>query len=472
MRRRAPRPRRVTSCSPMKTVPGAGSQSRARRSPSVDLPLPVGPTTATVSPAPTVKLTPRSAGGRPSFAYEGRPPALRGVSFTVGAGETVAVVGPTGSGKSTLGLLLARLWEPAPGTVFIGEHDVTRLGRGALRLMLGYVPQEGFLFSRSIAENITLGREDADAARVREAAGAAGIADETDGFLAGFDTVVGERGLTLSGGQRQRVALARALVGRPPILVLDDPFASVDASKEVELAQPYLMKVAIDNHILKADWLGLTWIVALYVGVLVLLYALHWLEAYLMNLTGQRVIHDLRAALFGHLLRLEAAFFDRNPVGRLMTRVLGDVEAVSEAFTSGLFAVVADVITLAGVVGVMLWLDWHLALVTFSIVPALVVTAGYFRLPARHAYRRVRQRLAHLNGLLQESLQGMAVIQLFARERHEAGRFREANRAFHRAVFASTSYDFFLYASVEALGSIAVAVLLWYGRGEIIAGAA
>ncbi len=239
----------------------------------------------------------------------------------------------------------------------------------------------------------------------------------------------------------------------------------------VELAQPYLMKVAIDNHILRDDWLGLTWIACLYVGVLVLLYALHWLEAYLMNLTGQRVIHDLRAALFGHLLRLEAAFFDRNPVGRLMTRVLGDVEAVSEAFTSGLFAVGADVITLAGVVGVMLWLDWHLALVTFSIVPALFVAAGYFRLRARDAYRRVRQRLAHLNGLLQESLQGMAVIQLFARERYEAERFREANGAYHRAVFASTSYDFFLYASVEALGSIAVAVLLCYGGGEIIAGA-
>ncbi len=239
----------------------------------------------------------------------------------------------------------------------------------------------------------------------------------------------------------------------------------------VELAQPYLLKVAIDDHILKADWLGLTWIAGLYVGVLVLLYALHWLEAYLMNLTGQRVIHDLRATLFGHLLRLEAAFFDRNPVGRLMTRVLGDVEAVSEAFTSGLFAVVADVITLIGVVAVMLWLDWHLALVTFSIVPALVVAAGYFRIRARDAYRRVRQRLAHLNGLLQESLQGMAVIQLFARERHEAGRFRDANGDYRRALFASTIYEASLYASVEALGSIALALLVWYGGGEIVTGA-
>jgi len=171
-----------------------------------------------------------------TFAYDGRPPALRGVSFSVGAGETVAVVGPTGSGKSTLGLLLARLWEAPPGTVLVGERDVAGLPRGALRVMLGYVPQEGFLFSRSIAENIALGREDVDAARIREAAVAAGIADETQAFTAGFDTVVGERGLTLSGGQRQRVALARALVGRPPILILDDPFASVDAAKEEEIA--------------------------------------------------------------------------------------------------------------------------------------------------------------------------------------------------------------------------------------------
>src|SRR5207247_1283140 len=113
----------------------------------------------------------------------------------------------------------------------------------------------------------------------------------------------------------------------------------------------------------------------------------------------------------------------------------------------------------------------HLALVTFSVVAALVGAAGYFRIRARDAYRRVRQRLAHLNGLLQESLQGVAVIQLFARERHEAGRFREANRAYRRALFASTIYEASLYASVEALGSIALAVLLWYGGREIIAGA-
>src|SRR5439155_1120168 len=303
-----------------------------------------------------------------AFAYDGRPPALRGVSFNVGAGETVAVVGPTGSGKSTLGLLLARLWEPPPGTIFVGDRDVTRLPHGALRLILGYVPQDGFLFSRSIAENIALGRDGVDAVRTREAALAAGIADEVKAFAAGFDTVVGERGLTLSGGQRQRVALARAVIGRPPILVLDDPFASVDAAKEEEIvvnlrALAKGRTVLLMTHRLRAAQVA-DRVVVLDAGRVAeqgrheelvragLLYGLRWLEAYLMNLTGQRVIHDLRAVLFGHLLRLEAAFFDRNPVGRLMTRVLGDVEAVSEAFTSGLFAVVADVITLAGVVTV------------------------------------------------------------------------------------------------------------------------
>src|SRR5207302_1472637 len=239
----------------------------------------------------------------------------------------------------------------------------------------------------------------------------------------------------------------------------------------VELAQPWLLKVAIDEHILRSDWVGLTWVAGLYIAVLAVLYALRTVEAYLMQLTGQRVIHDLRETIFDHLLRLEARFFDRNPVGRLMTRVLSDVEAVSEAFTSGLFAVVADVVTLTGVVAVMLWIDWRLALVTFSIVPVLFVVAAYFRLRARDAYRRVRQRLAHLNAVLQESLQGMTVIQLFARERHEYAGFRRANAEYRRALFGSTLYEVLLYASVEGLGSIALALLLWYGGSEIVAGA-
>ena len=238
-----------------------------------------------------------------------------------------------------------------------------------------------------------------------------------------------------------------------------------------ELAQPYLLKVAIDDHILRADWVGLSVVAALYAATLLLLYGLRMVEAYLMALTGQGVIHDLRQRLFAHLVRLEAAFFDRTPVGRLMTRVLNDVEAVSEAFTSGLFAIVADVVTLAGVVAVMLWIDWRLALVTFAIVPVLAVVAGFFRLRARDAYREVRRRLARLNAFLQESLSGLAVIQLFAREAHERREFEARNAEHRRALFGSTLYEASLFAAVEALGSVALAMLVWYGGGRILDGA-
>jgi ATP-binding cassette subfamily B multidrug efflux pump len=237
----------------------------------------------------------------------------------------------------------------------------------------------------------------------------------------------------------------------------------------VELLQPYLTKVAIDEHILVGDWVGLTGVAAVFLGALLTLCALRGLESYLMQLAGQRVMGDLRALLFRHLVRQEAAFFDRHPVGRLMTRVLNDVEAVSEAFTSGLLAVAGDAITLAGVVTVMLWMDWRLALVTFALVPALGAAAGYFRLRARDAYREVRRRMARLNAFLQESLQGMTVIQLFAREAHEIAAFRQLNADLRRAFFRSTVWEASLYASVEALSSAALALLLWYGAGQIAA---
>ncbi len=172
-----------------------------------------------------------------TFAYDDRGPALRDVSFVVPAGSVVAVVGPTGSGKSTLGTLLCRLYEPPRGTVWIGGCDVLDLPLGPLRRSVGYVPQESFLFSRPLRDNVRLADEHASPERLEEVARTAGLADDLGALPAGWDTVVGERGLTLSGGQRQRVALARALVADPPFLVLDDVLASVDAAKEWEITR-------------------------------------------------------------------------------------------------------------------------------------------------------------------------------------------------------------------------------------------
>jgi ATP-binding cassette subfamily B protein len=202
-----------------------GLTSMARIQEIVEAAPPPAPSGAPLAEPPSIRFAGLT------FAYPGREPALRDVDFAVAAGEVVAVVGPTGSGKTTLGLLLARLWTPPAGTVFVAGHDVTSLPLGTLRATVGWVPQDAFLFSRSIEENLTLGREGAGAVAARAAAEAA-IDAEVKAFPQGYQTVVGERGLTVSGGQRQRLALARALVGGPRLLVLDDVFASVDAGTE------------------------------------------------------------------------------------------------------------------------------------------------------------------------------------------------------------------------------------------------
>ena len=258
---------------------------------------------------------------------------------------------------------------------------------------------------------------------------------------------------------------------RPHLRLVLATCALFPAVALLELAQPYLVKIAIDDHILRGDWQGLGGVAVLFLGVLIALYGLRAAQAYLTQLTGQRVIHDLRAALFAHLQHQDARFYDRSPVGRLMTRVLNDGEAIQELFTSGLVALLGDVVVLTGVVVIMLGMNWKLALVTFALVPVLVVAAAYFRVRARASYRIVRTRLARMNAFLQESLLGMSVIQLFAREARERELFGGLSGALRAGQFRSTVYDASLYATVEALGSAAVALLLWYGGGQVVTGA-
>ena len=166
-----------------------------------------------------------------TFTYD-RQPVLRDVSFSVGHGETVGIVGRTGSGKSTLLALITRTFEPPPGTIFIDRKPVETIALRQLRDWIGMVPQETFLFSESIAENIRFGRADASDDEVREASEEAGLTGDVAAFAQGLDTVIGERGITLSGGQKQRTAIARALIRNPPILILDDALSAVDTATE------------------------------------------------------------------------------------------------------------------------------------------------------------------------------------------------------------------------------------------------
>jgi ATP-binding cassette subfamily B protein len=170
-----------------------------------------------------------------SFAYSDGPPVLREIDLEVEAGTTVAVVGPTGSGKSTLVGLIPRLYETPPGTLFVDGHDVRRIPLEVLRGAVGFVPQETFLFSETVGENVAFGAPDADLERRAWAAGVAQLAKEVEAFPRGYDTFVGERGITLSGGQKQRAAIARALTTDPSILILDDALASVDTYTEEEI---------------------------------------------------------------------------------------------------------------------------------------------------------------------------------------------------------------------------------------------
>lgn len=236
----------------------------------------------------------------------------------------------------------------------------------------------------------------------------------------------------------------------------------------VDLLQPYLVKVAIDAHILRGDWAGLSWVASLFLGTLLFEYGLRYAQVYLATWTGQRVVHDLRQALFAHVQRLPAAFFDRTPVGRLMTRMLGDPEAIGEVFTAGVVAIVGDALTLAGVVVVMTWLHFRLALVTFAVVPLLMVAGLAFRQPARRAYAGVRARLAALNAELQETLVGLPVLQLFGREEARGAELGTLNDRYRQALFRRMAYDSTLYAAVETVGSVALAALLWWGGREIL----
>jgi ATP-binding cassette subfamily B multidrug efflux pump len=248
-------------------------------------------------------------------------------------------------------------------------------------------------------------------------------------------------------------------------------FLFILAMAGLDLAGPYLTKVAIDQHIARRDTAGLLSVAIAYALVLVVSFGVRFVQFYVLQMTGQRIMRDLRAQVFAHLQRLHVAYFDQNPVGRLMTRVTSDVDAINEMFTSGLVTVFGDLFTLLGIMGVMLAMNVRLALVTFAVIPLFFVVTNWFRRGARASFREVRKWLARINAFLQEHLSGMSVVQLFGRERPAQRAFAEVNRGHADANMQSIFYYAVFYPAIELLAALAVALILIYGGGRVLVGA-
>ena len=238
----------------------------------------------------------------------------------------------------------------------------------------------------------------------------------------------------------------------------------------MQLAQPYLTKLAIDRHILTGDLNGLDQIVLLFLGILLGSFVLEYVETYTMQMMGQRIMFDLRMQIYEHLQRLDVGFYDRNPVGRLMTRVTTDVDALNDLFAAGVISVFRDVVLLVGIMVVLLWMDWRLALVAFSVLPLIALLTQWFRRHARGSYRRVRGWIARINAFLQENISGMSTVQLFRREARNFDTFDGVNRQHRDANLDSIFYYATFYPAVEFLGALAMALIIWFGGGWSLQG--
>ncbi len=245
---------------------------------------------------------------------------------------------------------------------------------------------------------------------------------------------------------------------------------------------PYLVKVAVDRYLAPAkgmssglwSWLspkplhGIAQISAIYFSLLALTFVFEFLQTYYMQWTGQKVMFDLRSQIFRHLQRMHVAFYDKNPVGRLVTRVTTDVDALNEMFTSGVVSIFEDLFVLLGILGIMLCMNWKLALITFAVLPFIVVATKFFRDKVRDSYRRIRIAVARINAYMQEHVSGMVVLQLFNRERKAYDRFAEINRshmdAFKDAIMAYSVY----YPVVDFFSAIAIACVIWFGGRDVM----
>lgn len=558
-----------------------------------------------------------------SFGYHEDQPVLRDVSLTVNPGDTVGIVGLTGVGKSTLTALLARFYDPWSGVIRIDGIDLHAVQLDTLRRQIGLVQQDPFLFSASIADNIRFGQPSASREEVIEAAKAACLHDFIETLPEGYETPLGERGITLSGGQRQRLSLARALLIRPRVLILDDTTSALDpvtarevwqrvkarqsdqttlivaqrlstvrdadrifvldrgqivekgrhdelversglyarlwrqqaaqaddvidherlradaaatravaatheelpvlpqpvasqggrrdvlalnveddsvlgtaydnrlmarltmfatpfkpllvltgismlATSLVALAGPYIQKQVIDQPLANHDIAQLRLLALIFVGAAAIQAVTGIAYTYLLNRSAFEVLRLLRVRLFQHLEQLSLGFYDRYKIGRLLSIMSGDVNAISNLLSSGILQSVADLVVLVGIIVTLLSLNAQLSLLCFLLVPVVAVVTQLIRNRMRMSFREWRRCASVVNGAIAEGIAGVRVTQSFCRQRENRKNFDGLNRDLLDAIERSIRISAAFAPSMDFLGSVGTALILIVGGSLVL----
>ena len=554
-----------------------------------------------------------------SFGYDSQGSTLKNVNFEAKRGQIIALVGASGSGKSTIANLIPRFYDVTSGRITIDGVDVRDATLASLRRNIGTVHQDTFLFSATIRENIAYGKPNATLEEIIAAAKQAHLHDFINGLPAGYETWVGERGITLSGGQKQRLAIARTLLLNTHILIMDDSTSSVDPETEHEIQQtlaelpagrttliiahrlrsvqqadlilvlengqivergkheellarggiykqlynlqfqnqepsaivnvpsimpeqtgpisqeiehrtsvnteqkldgslsksddvifgkpydsrvvsrmvkyfapykvalpltiaatllytftivanPFLVGMAENKYIVVGNIQGLKLIMLLFLGNAILFWASYYTQIRAEAKLGQSILLNLRSQVFDHVQRLSVKFFDKNEVGRIMSRIQNDVGELGDFLDSGAFWVTGEIVTLVAIMVTLFFMDVRLAIISVAVIPFLLIFLFFWQRWARRSFIKVRQAISAVNASLQENIAGVRAIQSLSREDLNSQQFEQVNNAHFEANMQSVKFSAGMTPVVELLVAMATSLIVLFGGERVLGG--